>query len=121
VFRVSREDDLGAPGADSRDLPENAIGVDHRFVDEHAVASALIDHEALAQRTGLDTDDLGELPVLDQRRQRGVQAAQLSVLLLERRLAHLAELELALVLAQALVLSAQCGRAAHAVGEHAPA
>jgi hypothetical protein len=48
---------------------------------------------------------------LDQRRQqRGAQVPQLGIFLLERRLAHQFELELALVGAQALVLGAHMPR-----------
>jgi hypothetical protein len=103
-----------------RDLAQDAAAVDDSLVDVYPVARAFVDHDALAQRIGLDADDLGELPGLDQRGQAFAQLAQFGVFLLERTGAHGLQLELALVGSQALIFSTQFGLSLEARGQCAP-
>ncbi|MCY1431422.1 hypothetical protein D9M71_473900 [compost metagenome] len=62
-------------------LAHQAAGIEHRLAKEHAISLALVDQDAVGERVGVDTDQLGAFDLfVDQR--RGVeQLAQAHVLL----------------------------------------
>ena len=84
VVRIGDQHGFGGQRADAHDLADDALRVDQRLADVHAVDEAAVQIEALPVRVEVDGEDLGDERAAADARRRIEQLAQPRVLRLER-------------------------------------
>ncbi|MNC31795.1 hypothetical protein D3C75_801300 [compost metagenome] len=101
-------------------LAHQATGIEHRLAKEHAITLALVDQDAVGERIGVDTDQLGHLDLFVDQRRRVEQLAQPHVLLGQGRQLLQAPLQQQGFGLELLVFGNQLGAATELAGHTLP-
>ena len=85
MVRIGDQHGLGRKRTDAHDLADDALGVDQRLADVHAVDQAAIQVEALAVGIQVHVENLCDQRAVADARLRVEQRAEARILHLERR------------------------------------